>query len=124
MFFTSALNANHDAPVVEASVPYAYAHGSKARMQVTCFHFISPVSNWGSASSCSKLFGIGLGAGNPGGSGMKKAFFACPCLHVVGSQILFAADLQALGAFDGTRPAPSHLLMRDSLMHSSSGARF
>ena len=36
-----ASKANHDAPVVENSVPHVDAHGSKARVQGTRFHFLT-----------------------------------------------------------------------------------
>ena len=40
-------------------------------------------SYWGSASSWSKLFNGGSGAGKPGGSGMNSATFACRGVHAV-----------------------------------------
>ena len=41
MLQPSAFDANHDAPVVENSVPCVDAHSSQARVQGTRFHFLT-----------------------------------------------------------------------------------
>ena len=81
---------------------------------------------WISLSSWSRLFNGGLAAGNPGGSGMNRASFACHGVHVVGGQIrrcfLPQTGKQLMHCGD---PAlrPGTISCADSLVHSSSGTR-
>ena len=105
------------------------AHGVQARLQSTLSHpipILKSSSYWCSASSSSKLFDSGPGAGSPGGSETHRASFACHGMHVVSSQTrrcLLPQTWKHLMHFTDPALLPATISCADSLMQSSSGTR-
>ena len=105
------------------------AHGVQARLQSTLSHLISILkssSYWCSASSSSKLFDSGPGAGSPSDSEIHRASFACHGMHVVSSQTrrrLLPQTWKHLMHFTDPALLPATISCADSLMQSSSGTR-
>ena len=108
-------DATYDVPVMEDSVLLMDAHCSQARMQSTFLH-LHPRCRRPLATHRSGARLPRIGARHLLGqkcwrlqtaSEMKSASFAYHGVHLIGSQ-----TRDALGALDGTSPAPSHNLMR------------